>query len=110
MGLHSDGCVDKVGSVYVDLSNLTTGMLFHICNANWTSLFKQLGKSVAGAAISQFPLAKVPMKNKVGVWYGKVKQIQGVQYDYIPASQWIQLKAPFPPNDTTIKICYQHAP
>jgi len=110
VGLNSGGCVARVGQVYIDLSNMTKGMKFHICNANWNSLFQQLGKSVAGSAISQYPLSKKPLLNKVDVWYGAVQKTQGVHYAFIPASNWVQLKPPFPPNNTVIKICYQYLP
>jgi len=110
VGLSSGGCVAKVGSVYIDLSNWTKGLKFHICNANWNSLFQQLGKNVAGIAITQFPLSKKPLGNKVDVWYGGTKKTQTVHYAYIPSGNWVQLKPPFPPNNTPIKVCYSYKP
>jgi len=110
VGLTSGGCVASVGQQYIDLSNMTKGMKFHICNANWNSLFQQLGKSVAGIAKTQFPLSKTPLLNKVDVYYNNVKKTQGVHYAYIPGSNWVQLKPPYPANNTQIKICYQHKP
>ncbi len=110
VGMYSGGCVASVGQQYIDLSNLTKGMKFHICSANWSSLFQQLGKSVAGTATSQFPLSKTPLLNMVDVWYGPTKKTQGVHYAYVPTKKWVQLKPPFPANNTVIKICYQHAP
>ena len=110
VGLNPGGCVASVGQQYIDLSNMTKGMKFHICNANWNSLFQQLGKSVAGSATAQYPLTKTPLLNKVDVTYNGVKKTQGVHYAYIPGSNWVQLKAPYPANNTTIKICYQYAP
>jgi len=110
VSMYSDTCVASIGQQYIDLSNLTKGMKFHICTAKWNSLFQQLGKSVAGSAKTQYPLSKKPLLNKVDVYYNNVKKVQGTHFAYIPTSQWVLLKPPYPPNNTAIKICYQYAP
>ena len=41
---------------------------------------------------------------------GGVKKTQGTDYDHDVGKKTITVKAPYPPNGTPIKICYQYIP
>lgn len=110
VGLTSGGCVARVGNQYIWLSNQTGGLKAHICNANWNTLFNQLGKQVSATANLQYSLSKKPMNNNLTVTYnGNAKQA-GVHYNFDAQSNQINLIGQLPPDKATIKVCYVYKP
>jgi hypothetical protein len=110
VGLTSGGCVAKVGDVYKQLSSWTKGMTFHICNANWNTLFNQLGQQVANIATTQYKLKHTPLISTMKVTYnGAAKQV-GTHWVYDTTNQQLVLKGQLPGAGTQIKVCYQYIP
>lgn len=106
----TSGCTASIGKVYMDLSSWTSGYQTDLCKANWSTLFQQLGQSVAGIAIKQYALTKTPLNSKVDVSYGSTKKTQGTDYDYDSTKNQIELKGTLPTDGTSITACYQYKP
>lgn len=101
-------CTAKDGKVYIDLSNWTKGLKFHICNANWNSLFTQLSKKVADIAKTQYKLSKTPVANTIKVEYNNVPKQHGKDWIWDVTNTQVVLKGQLPGPGTKIKICYQY--
>lgn len=110
IGLKKESCVASVGTVYMDLSNMTKGLQFNICSANWTTLFNTLGQGVANVAVTQYKLQYSPLLGTVSVKYNNQTAQQGIDWDLDTANQQIVLKGTMPSSGTTIKVCYQYKP
>jgi len=109
VGLFSDSCLSQVGSIYKDLAQRTGGLLFHICNADWTALVTELSQDLADVARLHYTLAHAPI-NGVVVHYGNTEAQAGVDYDFDPIGQQIVLKGSLPAPGTSITACYTYAP
>ena len=107
VALVDKGCAADDGKQYIALSNLTGGLKFHICNANWTSLFQILGKNVS-TATTKFMLKHKAKPGSIVVKYGAVTMTQGKDWDYDPLMNQIVLKGTLPPTNTKILVCYHY--
>jgi hypothetical protein len=90
----------------MSISAITGGMVFHICSANWTSLFQQLGQEVA-TATTKFKLNNTPKAGTIQVTYGNTPTTQGTDWDYDPQINQIVLKGNLPNDGEKITVCYQ---
>lgn len=105
VGLVDKGCVADEGKQYVALSALSGGLTWHICDANWTTVFQQLLASVS-VATTMFPLQKKPKAGTIKVSYGNAPAAQGKDWDYDPALNQIVLKGTLPKNGDKVTVCY----
>ncbi|MCK5799137.1 MAG: VWA domain-containing protein [Deltaproteobacteria bacterium] len=105
VGLNSGGCVARPGQQYVDLANMTHGLKFHICNANWAQLFNALGKNVA-TATSKLKLSKKPIPGSIQVWFDNFQTSQGSHWTYDPVINQIVI-VKYPQAGAKIRVCYK---
>ncbi|MBW2735641.1 MAG: hypothetical protein JRH20_24925 [Deltaproteobacteria bacterium] len=110
VGMTSGGCVARTGSVYKDLAARTGGLLFHICTADWTALFKELSDKVADLAQTHYKLSKTPLANTVVVHYGLAATQEGVDWDLDLVGSQVVLKGNLPQSGQSIDICYETLP
>jgi len=103
VALVDKGCAADDGKQYMALSNLTGGIKTHICNANWQSVFTQLGKE-ATSATNKMLLTKTAKAGTIKVTVNG-KPVTNFTYD-AKVNQVI-LGQPYPPNGAQVKICYQ---
>ena len=107
VGLSSGGCVARVGSVYQELAQLSGGMLFHICDADWSALFTQLGQEVADLAKTHSKLSHTPVPASVVVRYNGAEAARGSQWELdTPNRQVVQ--GALPADGTPIEVCYPY--
>jgi hypothetical protein len=108
VGLSNGGCVANDGQQYISLSNMTKGLKFHICNANWAQLFNALGQNVASAT-TKMKLSKKPVAGSLEVWFDGFKAQEGPHWKYDPVvNQIIIVK--HPQAGAKVKACYKHQP
>jgi len=105
VGLVDQGCVADDGQQYITLSNQTKGLKFHICNANWTQLFNQLGQSVA-TATTLFKLTKTPKPGTVQVTIDGKPAQEGIDYQYDATVSQVKVLGQ-PKDGAKIQVCYE---
>ena len=110
VSMKKDWCTAKNGSVYMQLSGWTKGMQFHICNANWNSLFQQLGQKAGDIAKTKYKLAKTAIAGSISVSINGNPKKLGVDYDWDAANNQVIIKGKLPANGAKILICYKHKP
>ena len=103
-----DWCTAKVGSVYKDLTTWTKGSWYHICSANWTTLFQSLGKNAGNIAKNKYKLAKTAIAGSITVSYNGNAKKQGVNWDFDSANNQVVLKGALPPQNAKILVCYKY--
>ena len=103
-----DWCTAKVGSVYKDLTTWTKGSWYHICSANWTTLFQSLGKNAGNIAKNKYKLAKTPIAGSITVSYNGNPKKKGVDWDWDSANNQVILKGNLPPQNAKILVCYKY--
>lgn len=108
VGLQNGGCVANDGQQYIALSNMTQGLKFHICNANWANLFNALAKNVA-TATTKMKLSKKPLAGTVEVWFDGFKAQEGAHWKYDPVVNQIVI-VKYPQAGAKVKVCYEHQP
>lgn len=105
VGLTKGGCVADDGQQYIALSNKTKGLKFHICNANWQTLFNQLGQNVATAS-TLFKLSKTPKPGTVQVTIDGKPAVPNVDYQYDAAINQVKLLGT-PKDGSKLQVCYE---
>ena len=103
--LVDQGCVANDGKQYIALSNQTQGIKFHICTANWTPLFNQLGQNVA-TATTLFKLTKTPKAGSVQVTIDGKPAQNGVDYQYDANINQVKLLGQ-PKDGSKVQVCYE---
>lgn len=107
VGLKDEGCVADKGKDYIALSTATGGLMFHICKANWTTLFQKLGQ-VVSTATTKFKLTRTPKTGaKITVTYGGKATVAGKDWIYDAKINQIVLKGALPADGTKIKVCFE---
>ncbi len=108
VGLTNGGCVANDGQQYIALSNMTQGLKFHICNANWAQLFNALGQNVA-TATTKMKLSKKPLAGTIEVWFDGFKAQEGTHWKYDTVVNQIVIMK-YPQAGAKVKVCYKHQP